>query len=90
MIQTNVEPNRRVEGAVLIQAKPGQFIIKNLRRFRVHEIAVGHTPIRDRLSDAMYQLAHRSFAAALVRVGAIGNVAVKIFRNRDFSGERTP
>ena len=90
VIQTDIEPNWRVEGAVLIQAEPGQFIVKNLRCFRVREIAIGHAPIRDRLSDAMNQLAHRSLTTALVRVGAIGEIAVKVFRNRDFSGEWAP
>jgi len=35
MIQADVEPDRRVESAVLIQAQPGQFIVKNFRSFRI-------------------------------------------------------
>ena len=38
----------------------------------------------------MNQLSHRSFSSALVRIGAVGDVAVEILRDRDFRGERTP
>jgi len=35
-------------------------------------------------------LPYRSFSSALVRVGAVSNVAVEIFRHGDFRGERAP
>ena len=38
----------------------------------------------------MNQLAHRTFASAFVRVGPMGDVAVKIFRDRDLRGQRAP
>ena len=38
----------------------------------------------------MNQLPHRSFATALVRIGAVGDVAVEIFRDRDLGRQRAP
>jgi hypothetical protein len=35
MIQPDVEPDRRIERAVLVQAQPGQFVVKSFRRFRI-------------------------------------------------------
>ena len=42
VIKTDVEPDRRIERAVLIDAKPGQLVVKNFRRLRIGEIAVGN------------------------------------------------
>ena len=38
----------------------------------------------------MDELPHGSFAAALVRIGPVGDVAVEIFRDRDLRRERAP
>ena len=38
----------------------------------------------------MDQLPHGGFATAFVRIGAVGDVAVEIFRNRDLGRERAP
>ena len=90
MMQTDIEPNRRVERAMLIHAKPGQLIVKNFRRLFVRKITIRDSPIGDRPRDAMHQLPHRSFAAAFVRIRAVGDVAVKIFRDRNLRRERAP
>ncbi len=90
VIQADVEPNRRIEGAMLIHAKPGQFVVKCLRGLRVREVTIGNSPIGNRPGDPMDQLPHRGFAAAFVRIGAVGDVAVEIFRDRDLGGERAP
>ena len=58
MIQADVEPDRRVKRAVLIQAKPGQFVVKNFRRLGIGKITVRHSPIRNRSRHAMNELAH--------------------------------
>src|SRR5207245_4989707 len=73
MIQTNVEPDWRVKRAVLVQAKPGQFIVKNFRSFRIREVTICYSPIGDRPRDPMNQLSHRSFSSAFVRIGAVGD-----------------
>ena len=90
MIQADVEPDRAVESAMLIRAKPGQLVIKNLRGFRVGEIAIRQAAIGDRAGDPMNQLPHRRFAAAGVRVGPVGDVAVEIFRDGDLGRQRAP
>ena len=90
MMEPDVEPDRRVERAVLIHAKPGQLVVKSLGCFRVREIAVGDSPVGDRSRDAMHQLPHGRFPAALVRIRAVRDVAVEIFRDRDLGRERAP
>ena len=90
VMEPDVEPDRAVESAVLIGAEPGQFVVKNLRRLRIGKIAIRHPAIGDRAGDAMDQLPNGCLAAAFVRVGPVGDVAVKIFRDRDFGRERAP
>ena len=90
VIEPDVEPDRAVEGAVLIGAKPGQFVVEDFGCFRVGEITVGEAAIGDRAGDAMDQLPNGGFATAFMRVGAVGDVAVEVFGNRDFGCERAP
>ena len=90
MIQADVEPDWRIERAVLVQAQPGQFIIKNFRSFRVCEVTVRQTPIGNCARDPMNQLPHRSFSSALVRIGTVRDVTIKIFRDSYFGRERAP
>ncbi len=61
MIQTDVEPHRRIERAVLVQAQPGQFFVKNFP-VRLAEITVRDAPVRNGARDAVDELAHGSFA----------------------------
>src|SRR5207237_8031348 len=79
LIKTNVEPDRRIECAMLIETKPGQFIVKKIRRLRIGEIAVEQSPVCDRACDPMNQLPHRSFASSLFWISPVSDVAVKIF-----------
>jgi hypothetical protein len=81
--QPDVEPHRRIERAVLVQAQPGQLVVKNLA-VRLAEITVRNAPIRNRPGDAVDELAHGGFA--------LGGVlfAVKIFRDDDLGGEHRP
>ena len=83
VIQTDIEPHRRIERAVLVHAQPGQFLVKNFA-VRLAEIAVRNAPVRNRPRNAMDELAHGRFA--------LGGVlfAVKIFRHDDFRGEHRP
>ena len=90
MIQAHVEPYRRVERAVLVYTKPGQFVVKNLRSFRVREITIRNSTIGNRARNPMDQLPHRSFSPAFMRIGAVGDVAIEIFRDRYLGRERAP
>src|SRR5262249_50708892 len=58
--------------------------------FCVRKVTVRDSTIGDRARDAMNQLAHRSFSSTFVWVGTVRDVAVEVFRNSDFRGERTP
>ncbi len=90
MVEADVEPNRAVERSVLIEAEPGQFVVENLGGFCVGEIAVGQAAIGDRAGDAMDQLPDGSLAPAVMRIGSVRDVAVKVFRDRDLGRERAP
>jgi hypothetical protein len=83
MIKADIEPDGRIEGAILIDAQPGQFIVKNLP-FGLVEIAVAHAPIGDGPADAMDQLADGRFPFAGVLL------AVKVFRDHHFGGQEGP
>jgi hypothetical protein len=53
MVQPYVEPDWRIEGAVLVQAQPGQFVIKSFRSFRVCEVTIGDSTVSNGARDAM-------------------------------------
>ena len=90
MIEADVEPDRRVERAVLVDAEPGQVVVENFRVLLRLEVAVLDAPVGDGARDAMDELAHGGLAAVLVRVGAVGDVAVEIFRDRDLRRQHAP
>ncbi len=90
LIETDVEPDRTVERAMLIQTEPGQITIERLRRGLVRKITVLEPPIRDRPRHPMDQLTNRTFATAGMRISAVGNISIEIFRHRDLGGQRTP
>jgi hypothetical protein len=70
--QTNIEPYRRVECAVLVDAQPGQFIEKYFA-VRFAEVTILYTPVRNRTADAMNELADGGFALLCFQF------AIKIF-----------
>src|SRR4029079_8449693 len=88
MIQPYVEPNRRIEGAVLVQAQPGKLVIKSFGGLGICEVIIRDSTISERAGDPVNELPHRSFSSAFVRVGPVGNVAVEILRHGDFRSER--
>src|SRR4029434_2884307 len=65
-------------------------IIESFGRFRICEVTIRDSTVGDGARDTMNQLPHRSFSSAFVWVGAVGNVAVEIFRHGNFRGERAP
>ena len=74
VIEPDVEPDRRIECAVLIQAQPGQLIVKHFA-VGLGEIAVLDPPIRDRPANAVNELPHGGFPLrrALLAVKVLGN-----------------
>ena len=83
MKETHVEPDGRVKGAVLIDAKPGELVIKHFT-VRFAEVTVLHTPIGNRAADAMDELANGGLPLRSVLF------TVKIFGDDDLGGEHRP
>ena len=84
VVEAAVEPDRRIEGTVLVDAQPGQLIAENFRIFGGGEIALGLAPIGNRARDAPDEL----LDAVLAFAGAI--FAIKIFGNDHFGRQNGP
>src|SRR5439155_1447686 len=61
VMKADIEPDRRIKRAVLVQAQPCQFVVENLA-FGFGEVAVLDTPIGNRASDAMNELSDGGLA----------------------------
>src|SRR5690348_5570475 len=83
MIQSDVEPDRRIERAVLVQTEPGQLVVENLA-VGFAEITILYTPIRNGPGDAVDELAHGGFALGGVLL------AIKVLRDDDLRGQQRP
>ena len=83
VIQPDVEPDRRVERAVLVQAQPGQLVVEHLA-VGLGEIAVLDPPIRDRAANAVDELAHRGLPLRRALL------AVEILRHDHLGGQQRP
>ena len=90
VVEADVEPHRRVEGAVLVEAQPGQVVVEDLRLRLVREIPVLDAPVGDGAGHAVHQLPDGCLAPALGRVGAVRDVAIEIFRHRDLGRQLAP
>ncbi len=56
LMQSDVEPYRAVEGAILMQTKPGEFIVEAFAIFVGGEIMLLGAPIGNGARDAMNEL----------------------------------
>ena len=88
--EADVEPHGRVEGAVLIHAQPREFVVESFGALLVGEIAVLDAAIGDRACHAMDELFDGLRSRPPFRVGAVGDVAVEIFRDGDLRGQGAP
>jgi hypothetical protein len=61
MIEADVEPDGRVERAILVQAEPGQFVVIYLA-IRFAEVTVLDAPVGNRAADPVDQLPDGGFA----------------------------
>jgi hypothetical protein len=57
VVEADVEPDGRVEGAVLVDAEPGQVVVEDLGVLLGLEVAVLDAPIGDGAGDAVDELA---------------------------------
>src|SRR5207248_140497 len=90
MIQTNIEPNRRIKRAMLVRAQPRQIIIEDLGSLFIREVAICYSPIGDRSRHAVNQLPHRRFSSAIVRISPVRNIAIEIFRDGNLRRQLAP
>ena len=84
VVEADVEPDGRVEGAMLVKAEPRQVAVKTLAIFGGSEVAVLETPVGDRADDAVDQLAD----AVLALIGA--DFAVEVLAADDIGGKLRP
>ena len=91
MIQSDVEPNRRVERAILVQTESRQLIVEPIGVGRRGEITVVPSPVGDRAGNSIDQLANRILAVSRRRAPiAAGHVAVKVLADDHVGCELTP
>jgi hypothetical protein len=84
VIQADVEPHRRVERPVLMEAEPRQLAVEPLGILVAGEVAVLLSPVGNRPRDAMDQLPHASFALG----GAV--LAIEVLADDDVGGKLGP
>ena len=82
--QAHVEPDRGVEGPVLVDAEPGQVAVEILAILTGLEVTVGNAPIGDRAGHAMDQLPDRVLPLRSV------DLAVEVLAHDDVCGQLTP
>ena len=84
VIQADVEPDGRVERAVLMQAEPGEFAVEAFAIGGAGEVAVFEAPIGDRAGDAVDELLDAVFALGRA------DFAVEVFAADDVRGQLAP
>src|SRR4029078_4073602 len=84
VVEADVEPHGRVEGAVLMEAEPGEIAVEAFAVFGGGEVAVFHAPVGNRAGDAVDELADAVFALG----GAV--FAVEVLAADDVGGELRP
>src|SRR5258706_6111590 len=61
VVEAAVEPDRRIEGAILVDTQPGQLLIEHFPIF-LAEVAILYSPISNRAADAVNELANPRLA----------------------------
>ena len=57
MIKPDIEPDRGIESAILVQAQPGELVVEDLTVFFA-EISILDTPVGDGSTNTMNELAN--------------------------------
>src|SRR5262249_47277393 len=84
VVQADVEPDGRVERAVLVQAEGGELVVEAVGVFLAGEVAVLAAPVADGAGDAVDELADAGLALGSVQL------AVEILAGDDVGGELAP
>src|SRR5690606_22415657 len=90
VVESDVEPDRRVEGTVLVKAEPGEVVVKGFRAGGVPQVAVFETPVGDGAGDPVDELPDRVLSAPRPWIGAEPRIAIEVFRNHDLGREFAP
>ena len=91
VIQPDVEPDRRIERAVLVHAQGRQLIVEPLAILDGGEVAIGSPPVGNRPRHAVDELANRVLALPLQGTAvAAGHVAVEVLAGDHVGGELAP
>ena len=83
-LDADVEPDRRVEGHLLVDDEVGQLRLERLEVVVRREVALRLRPARDRVDDAIDELAD-----AGLTLGGV-EVAAEVFADHDVGGELAP
>ena len=83
VVQPHIEPNRRIEGPILVDAQPGQLVVEHLAVF-LAEVPVGHTPVRDGPGHPMDELLDRFLPLRL------GRISVEVLGADHLGGQNRP
>jgi len=85
LIETDIEPNRRIEGTVLVQTKPTEVSIEVFAILRRIEVSICDAPIGNRPRHPMDQLTNRVLALLNIR-----RIAVKVLADDNVGGQLAP
>ena len=85
LIETDIEPNWRIEGTVLVQTKPAQVSVEVFAILRRIEVSICDAPIGNRTRHPMDQLTNRELAFLNIR-----RIAVKVLADDNVGGQLTP
>ena len=84
MVQADVEPDRRIERAVLVQAQPRQLAVEPLAVFLAGKVTVRLAPVGDRSCHPLDQLADARLSLARARL------TVEVLADHHVGRQRTP
>ena len=83
-MKTDVEPHRRIERSMLVQAQPGQITVEVLGVFRTGKITTVGAPICNGATDTVNQLTYARFAFRLA------NFPKKVLAHDDVGRQLAP
>ena len=84
MKKADVEPDRRIEGAVLMDAEPGQIAVEVFAILSGLEVAIGDAPVGDRAGHSVHKLFDRMLPLRGV------DLPVEILADHDVGGQLAP
>ncbi len=84
VVEADVEPDRRVEGTVLVHAEPGEIAVEVFAVLLRFKVAVLDAPVGDRAGDAVHELLDRVLPFGRV------DLAVEVLAHDNVRGQLAP